>query len=206
MTVYRSWKNDGEYFAKFRVRGHVRRIWLGTRDEDEAEHMEKGEIAIARATKHQLIKDRRGRHSVWWIVYDYIWEHTNSKRPGGVKNMYEALCTSEGYLCMKLRRYFFQFFKWKPLYKVTAEDVLTYQAARFELGTSAHTVGQEIQALFRLLKWAKLSRQVHNIRKGLRRMIEMHNGQTGWVYVRREPPPPRPRLVHRGTSDPGQKH
>lgn len=196
MAVYESLR-AAEYFAIFPVRGHTRRVWLGTGNRRDAEDMERAEIAITRVTQYQPTQGNRGRCGLGWGVYDYIWEYANAQKPGGVKNMYEALCAPETYLCMQLRR----FLKWKKLSMFTADDTLAYQKKRFEQGKSPCTDGHEIRELFRLLRWARLTKQIREIRQGLCRVPVRRNGYRGWAYERREPVPP-PRLVHRQPRKP----
>ena len=60
MAVYESLR-DAECFAIFRVRRHMRRVWLGTCNREDAEEMEKAEIAVARVTNCKPTKGNRGR-------------------------------------------------------------------------------------------------------------------------------------------------
>lgn len=185
----------GEYFALIRVRRTIHKVWLATRNRQFAEEMEKAEAKIVRETNHKPLYVKPGNHSFWWAIYDYVWQYAAKRKPDGVKNMLEALCTPEARICMQLRR----FFNGKRLGYITAADILAYQAERrfeadiFGLAVSQYTVDREVRGLFRILNWAKLRKQVREIQKRLGRE---YNERYELVYTRHDPPP-LPKLVHR---------
>jgi len=190
MAIYQD--RNGEYIASFKVRGHVRKVRLGTRDRSRAAWMETNEKAIARATLHRPAKGNLKKRSVWRAAYDYLWDYANGKAPGGVKNMYQALSTAEAYRCMPLRR----FFQWKSMSSVSAADILAYQAERLKEHKGHHMIDDEIRALFRILRWAGLTQQLQEINRTLQRIKVDSSGDMVLSYALREPEP-RPRLLHR---------
>ncbi len=204
MEVYRHWRT-GEYFARFRVRGRWRQVWLGTTHCQDAEEQAKAEFRIARATRHKPMEGPRSQRSFWWVVFDYAWAHARRTMPGGPPHMLAALSRPEAYLAMRLRH----FFKWRRLSAITAEDVLEYQSQRFEEGVGPNAITKEIACLFRILKWAAVGKRVREIKQRLCRDMVKRGGQWGWAYAPREPvtAPTRlaykPMLVRRRARQPG---
>jgi hypothetical protein len=71
------------------------------------------------------------------------------------------------------------FFKLKPLYKITLDDVLAYQARRLEHEARLEKVERETRRLYRLLRWADLRKQMYDIRD------ELGRGHWHWIEFRR---------------------
>lgn len=171
--------HTGEWYIAFTWRKVRRRIWITNGSSPVA-----GELAITiakilRERKHRVIDGPRGSHSLYWLAFDYLWQHAERHIPGGPKSMLQALSTQEAIMTMRLRR----FFEWRTLGTVKVQDMLDYQGRRLAEEMSPHTVRNEIYCLFRILRWAGAGKLVDTIHHELESVPAGRNAEDGMKYA-----------------------
>jgi hypothetical protein len=167
------------------VNGFVHRVPLATRDPSEAERRERQSITALRRAQKGFPRRELGRYSFSHAADNYLWECAvvkgmfRSRRPRyNKRNILTAWNTTEGRLLKRPC----SFFNFKPLCKITADDILKYQAirldveARLKADARLKVVEQESRRLFRLFRWAGVRIQMYSIQDAL-------NGH--WIYTER---------------------